>query len=210
MSEIFRIYGPEATSPEDVEGYIRIESFGNYFWVQHLDTEFHTTDERRVDLPRGDIGFHEACGMDNDHSYVIMCDSDFTKKQNAQKQREYRARRKERDRKTGAEKLKELVSGMQQILIFPGAGATRPEDLYQISAAAESAGDKQLSAYIRTQGDRMKAQELSPRDAVRNVIRACHAEQEGGEREEARMVAEADVPYDENIQPRKTKKEIDR
>ena len=60
------------------------------------------------------------------------------------------------------------------------------------------------------QGDRMKAQELSPRDAVRNVIRACHAEQEGGEREEARMVAEAEVPYDQNNQLYNHKKEIDR
>ena len=210
MSDIYRIYEPGATDKEDVCGYLRIDCFGEYSWVQQYDTGFHVIDERQVNLERNDPHFHEAAGMDREHGYAIMPDMDFYRKQRAQKQREYRQRCKEREQQKTQEQLDSLVSRMQQILLFPGAWNTEPEDIYQISTAAENAGDKQLSVYIRNQGDRMKAQELSPRDAVRNVIRAYHAKQEGGDREEGFMVAETGGNYPhQNHQPNKTRKEIE-
>ncbi len=210
MSDIYRIYEPNAAGPEDVSGYLRIDCFGDMSMVQRFDSQFHVIDERQVDLDRHDPGYHEACGMDRDHGYVIMYDMDFYRAQKAQKQREYRARRKAREEEEKPADLDTLVKRMQKILLFPGAHSADPEDFYQISAVAEKEGEEQLSAYVRMQGDRMKAQELSPRDAVRNVILACRAELEGGECEEARMVAEAEQPYDPENQQESTKERIER
>ncbi len=210
MSDIYRIYEPDAADPEDVSGYLIIDCFGRYSQVQKLDADFHIIDDHRVNMDRRDPGYHEACGMDREHGYVIMYDMDFYRKQRAAKQREYRARRKAREQEVTPVDLTTLVARMQQILLFPGAQATAPEDFYQISAVAEKEGEEELSAYVRMQGDRMKAQELSPRDAVRNVSLAGRAELEGGEREKARMVAEAEQSYDPENQQESTTERIER
>ena len=207
MSDIYRIYGPDAKSTDDTEGYLAIDRIGDETRVQIYDTQFHVIDTREVHLPRFSQGFSEAIGMDREHSYVIMYDMDFYRMQKAQKQREYRARRKaiqeqEKRKKQETRPFEEILKAMREHLLFSFATEESPEDLYQASNAAEAAGRHALSVYIRQQGERMERNEIDALEAVRNVVLASRTDYtKGGERHEEMMVAEGDMtetPQDMN------------